>query len=116
MTARGPREHRVDRHVGAVQREPAGVGTDEHEQIVRQPAQAVHLVLGGGQAGPQGRRVAALHARDLELGLQHRERRAQLVARVGHEALLARERRADRAHDGARQQPRPDRARPAARR
>ena len=66
------------------------VGAGEHEQILGEPREAVGLLGGRAQRVLELVRRARPAQRELELGLQQRERRAQLVARVGDEAALAR--------------------------
>ena len=71
------------------QREPALVSPGQHEEVLREPREALRLLGGGakrtlellGRPGPA--------QRELELGLEHGERRPQLVARIGDEAPLA---------------------------
>ena len=63
-----------------------GVGAGEHQQVVGEPAQPVHLLLAPSAAPARRLGVAALHPGHLQLGLEHGERRPQLVAGVGDEA------------------------------
>ncbi len=67
------------------------VGTREDEQILRKPHEPLHLLAGGVQRGLELLLRPGPPRRELELGPQGRERRPELVARVGDEAPLARE-------------------------
>ena len=65
----------------------------DHEQILGQPDQAVGLLPRRLKRGPELLGRAATPQRQVDLGPENRERGAQLVARVGHEGALPRERR-----------------------
>ena len=68
------------------------VGAREHEQVLREPDQPVGLLAARGQRGAQLRRRAVARERDVDLRLEDRQRGAQLVAGVGDEAALLRQR------------------------
>ncbi len=83
---------RRERARGATGRPPC-VGAGEHQQVLGELRQPVGLLGGGAQRRSSSSRRALAAERQLELGPQDRQRRAQLVARVGDEAPLALERR-----------------------
>ena len=61
----------------------------EDEQVLREPHEAVGLLGCGGERGVQLLGTPRPAERELELGLQQRERRPELVARIRNEAALA---------------------------
>ena len=73
-------------------RQPALLDAREHEQVLGQPRRAGRSPRRPSAARPELLAAAALAQRELELGLQDRQRRAQLVAGVGDERALALER------------------------
>ncbi len=93
-----PREPRHDGLQQRVGRQRLGlhgqaslIRAGDHQQVLRQAHQPVGLLAGGGDRRAQlARRVVAAQ-RQLQLGLEDRERRAELVAGVGHEGPLVRE-------------------------
>jgi hypothetical protein len=91
------------RHGRQVQGEAAAVGAGQEQQVVREPAQPLGLLdrrrrrrLELGAARPVARH-------ELELRPEHRERAAQLVARVGDEGALPAAHHLDGPQRGARQ-------------
>ena len=72
-------------------RQLALVGAREHEQVLGERDQPVGLLAGGRQRRAQLLRAALALQRDVDLRLEDRQRRAQLVARVGDEAALLRD-------------------------
>ena len=80
--ARAPRPLRVSRS------SPSS-DAREHEQVVGEQREPVGLLGRGARRGPQLVGATRPPQRQLELGLQQRERRPQLVARLGDEAALA---------------------------
>jgi hypothetical protein len=72
----------------ALQRQVPLLGAGQQEQVVRDPCQPVGLEGGGLDRGAELVRRALAAQGQLELGLEERERRAELVARVRDEAPL----------------------------
>ena len=73
------------------QRKPALVGPREHEQILGEPHEPLDLLRRRAKRASSSSCERGRAQRELELGAERRERRPQLVARVGDEAALARE-------------------------
>ena len=61
----------------------------QDEQVLREPHETLGLLGCRGERGVKLLGTAGPAERDLELGLQQRERRPELVARIGNEAALA---------------------------
>jgi hypothetical protein len=70
-------------------RQAALAGAGEHQQVLGQLREVVALLHSRHERGPHLGGVLARPQHALELGLEHGDRRAQLVARVRHEASLA---------------------------
>ena len=85
-------EHLGGPHALAAHRQPSLVGAGDQEQVLGEPRQPLRLLGGGAQCLLELRGRARAAQGELELGAQQRERRAQLVARVGEEAPLVLER------------------------
>jgi hypothetical protein len=83
-------QHRPHRNTLCGYLQLAAVGARQQQQAARQLCQPVDLFERRVDLGAQvlGRDAGAA-AQQLELCAQHGERRSQLVAGVGHEALLA---------------------------
>ena len=93
-SARAPSlEQLGDLDLLAPQRELAAIEARDHQQVLREPHQPLRLLRGGRERRAQLLGRASAPQRQLQLGLEDAERRAQLVARVGDEAPLAHERR-----------------------
>ena len=75
-------------------RQLAAAGARQHQQVLGELCQVVALLDRRDQRLLHVRVVPAAAQRALQLGLDHRQRRAQLVARVRHELPLAVERAA----------------------
>ena len=69
-----------------------GFQAGQHQQVTHQPDQPLHFGLDAVESGTIGIGVALALAHHIQPPLQGRERRAQLVRGVGHEAALAGER------------------------
>jgi hypothetical protein len=82
-------EHVGHRDVLRVEGQLVALGARHQEQIVDQARQALRLVDGGADSAGELRARGAVARDELELGPEHRQRRAQLVAGVGGEAALA---------------------------
>jgi hypothetical protein len=80
------RARRYRRHA---QLEAVAVGAREQQQVVGQPAEPLGLLDGRGGRRLQVRAGGLVARHELELGPQHRERAAQLVAGVGDERAFA---------------------------
>ena len=77
------------------QRQLAALGLGDRQQVLGELGEPVGLLGGRGQRRPQLLGRAALGERQLQLGPQDRQRRAQLVAGVGDEGALVLQRLAE---------------------
>jgi len=75
------------------QGQPSVVRPRDHQQVLGEPDQAVGLLPCRLERGAKFLGRPAAPQSQIDLGLENRERGAQLVARVGHEGALPRERR-----------------------
>ena len=75
-------EHVIDLDGGQADRQPALVEAGDHEQVLGKLNEAVRLLDGRPQRRLELLARTAPADRQLQLGLQHRERRAQLMAGV----------------------------------
>ncbi len=92
--ARGHRAEQLsDLDLLAPRRELAAIEARDHQQVLREPHQPLRLLRGGLEGRAQLLGGASAPQRQLQLGLENAERRAQLVARVRGEAPLAQGRR-----------------------
>ena len=82
------REELVDVDVLDAERDPASVAARDQEQVLGELREALRLARRRGHRGPQFGDRARLARGQLELGAEQRERRPQLVARVGDELPL----------------------------
>ncbi len=73
----------------AAERQAPVVGSCKHEEVLGQADESVGLACAERRASSSSASVRGLPEGELELGLQERERRAELVARVGDEAPLS---------------------------
>ena len=67
-------------HAGQPQRQLAALGLGDRQQVLGELGEPVGLLGGRGQRCPQLLRRAALRQRQLQLGAEDRQRRAQLVS------------------------------------
>ena len=81
-------QQRGSGHAAGIDHELVIIGAGEQEQVVGQPAEPVGLLDGGADRGLQRWTGGAIAGDQLELGAQHGQRRAQLMAGVRHERAL----------------------------
>src|SRR5688572_11995734 len=88
ISARDGVQHRLRTMLGDAKRQLPVVGTRQDEKILREADEALDLLAGRQQGVLQLLRRAGPAGRELELGPQRRQRRAQLVARIRDETSL----------------------------
>ena len=98
--ARGSKRRRRRRgapraHPCGLQRKPLPVGAGDEQKILREPHEPIGLVRSRPERSLELVRRARPARRQLELGLEERERRAELVTRVSNERPLALEGRSE---------------------